>query len=73
VKKGVLTVRDNEHSMVDTVGGDEVARRRLPRGTCAGRTLRSRGQAQEQLPLIAGELAIPGYCWILHCSGMPVN
>jgi len=30
VEKGVLTVRDNEHSVVDTVGGDEVACRKLP-------------------------------------------
>jgi hypothetical protein len=29
VKKGVLTVRDNEHNVVDTVG-DEIAHRMLP-------------------------------------------
>ena len=30
MKKGVLTVRDNEHRVVDTVGDDEVACRKLP-------------------------------------------
>ena len=30
MEKGVLTVRDNKHNVVDTVGGDEVARRKLP-------------------------------------------
>ena len=30
MEKGVLTVRDNEHSVVDTVGGNEVACRKLP-------------------------------------------
>jgi hypothetical protein len=30
VKNSVLTVRDNEHNVADTVGGNEVACRRLP-------------------------------------------
>ena len=30
MKNSVLTVRDNEHNVADTVGGNEVARRRLP-------------------------------------------
>jgi len=30
VKKGVLTVRDNEHNVADTMGGNEVMCRMLP-------------------------------------------
>jgi hypothetical protein len=30
VENGVLTVRDNEHNVLDTVGGNEVALRKLP-------------------------------------------
>jgi hypothetical protein len=30
VKKGVLTVRDNEHNVTDTMRGDEVMRQMLP-------------------------------------------
>jgi hypothetical protein len=30
VKKGVLTVRDNEHNVADTVGGNKVAYQTLP-------------------------------------------
>ena len=30
MEKGVLTIRDNEHSVLDTMGGDEVACRKLP-------------------------------------------
>jgi hypothetical protein len=30
VKKGVLTVRDNEHNVADTVGGNEVTCWKLP-------------------------------------------
>jgi hypothetical protein len=30
VRNGVLTVRDNEHNVADTVGGNEVVRRKLP-------------------------------------------
>jgi hypothetical protein len=30
VRNGVLTVRDNEHNVADTVGGNEVVCRKLP-------------------------------------------
>ena len=30
MKKGVLTVRDSEHNVDDSVGGDEAVRRTLP-------------------------------------------
>jgi hypothetical protein len=30
VKKGVLTVRDNEHNVLDSVGDNEVMCQRLP-------------------------------------------
>jgi hypothetical protein len=30
VRNGVLTVRDNEHNVADTVGGNEVAHWKLP-------------------------------------------
>lgn len=75
MEKGVLTVRDNEHNVADTVGGDEVARRTLPSlGKCAGKSRGARIRlAGPTFPRDGGTtnsiiLSYKGYICILHIN-----